>query len=292
MKELNVFVSNNDYSYLNFIKNYKVNKVPVLEKADLVIFTGGADVHPIFYSKEKPVDTISHDLKRDEREVLIYNNALQMKIPMLGICRGAQFLTVMNGGKLIQDVYPQSSGQKKIITTLNEGYKKLVVHSDHHQEMYPINLKDKDYKILGFSFYSPIHKALYYKKNINMQDFFYDITLENVFYPTTQCLCVQTHPEWLSTTRPGEVESLDYFNTLLESLMLESDFIYNLPELTYSNLEKWIKDNIKKDTEKKGSQNFEFKYMFGTKSRSSLEELKKNYYENHIKVKSIDNELE
>lgn len=250
MKELNVFISNNDYSYLKFIKNYKVNKVSVLEQADLVIFTGGADVHPIFYSKEKPVDNISHDLKKDEREVLIYNNALQMNIPMLGICRGAQFLTVMNGGKLIQDVFPQSSGQKEIITTSNEGHKKLVVQSDHHQEMYPINLKDEDYKILGFSFYSPIYRALHHKKNINMKDFLYGITLENVFYPDTQCLCVQTHPEWLDDLRTGENESLEYFNTLLESLMLENDFIYNLPELTYENLEKWIKENIKEDVKK------------------------------------------
>src|SRR5206468_3407306 len=74
----------------------------VLE-ADLVIFAGGADVDPVLYG-EVPHETTCCDPKRDQQDMDLYLMCVEHGIPMLGICRGAQFLHVMNGGKLWQHV--------------------------------------------------------------------------------------------------------------------------------------------------------------------------------------------
>lgn len=72
-------------------------------EADLVVFTGGADVEPAYYGEKTHPKT--HFLtNRDDYDIGIYVMCLENGIPMLGICRGAQFLAVMGGGKLYQDV--------------------------------------------------------------------------------------------------------------------------------------------------------------------------------------------
>lgn len=73
------------------------------EEADLVIFGGGADVDPALYGATKHRRT-HFDSSRDKKDIELYNLCYELGIPMFGICRGAQFLHVMNGGKLYQDV--------------------------------------------------------------------------------------------------------------------------------------------------------------------------------------------
>jgi anthranilate/para-aminobenzoate synthase component II len=74
-----------------------------MEDCDLVVFLGGEDVDPQLYG-EKPINGTYINAKRDEAEIDVFTKALQLGKPMFGICRGMQFLHVMNGGKLYQDV--------------------------------------------------------------------------------------------------------------------------------------------------------------------------------------------
>ena len=71
--------------------------------ADLVVFTGGPDVSPILYGEEKCSNTYVN-INRDIRDIELFDICKANGIPMVGICRGAQFLHVMNGGKLYQHV--------------------------------------------------------------------------------------------------------------------------------------------------------------------------------------------
>ena len=71
------------------------------DDVELVVFTGGADVDPSLYRETMEVRTHS-DLARDLFEKMFYKACRTYVVPMVGICRGAQFLTVMNGGKLKQ----------------------------------------------------------------------------------------------------------------------------------------------------------------------------------------------
>lgn len=85
-----------------FVKSW-CRKAATPDEADLVVFAGGEDVNPIFYDEEAHPRT-SFSRERDEKDMLLYSHCLDNGIPMLGICRGAQFLWVMNGGKLYQHI--------------------------------------------------------------------------------------------------------------------------------------------------------------------------------------------
>ena len=105
-----------------------------LEDANLVVFTGGADVDPSLYGEE---NFASHStLARDQREKTIYNQALELGKCMAGICRGGQFLNVMNGGKMIQHVDGHATGRDHKLTDRVTGEEHSVT-STHHQMMIP-----------------------------------------------------------------------------------------------------------------------------------------------------------
>lgn len=68
-----------------------------------IIIGGGSDIDPLLYggkSLEKP----QHDAARDSLELRMIKRAWQRRIPILGICRGAQLLNVTRGGTLVPDL--------------------------------------------------------------------------------------------------------------------------------------------------------------------------------------------
>ncbi len=70
---------------------------------DALIVSGGNDIGPELYGgNELPKAKI--DRERDSLEVYWIRQALRRKLPILGICRGAQLLNVVLGGSLIQDI--------------------------------------------------------------------------------------------------------------------------------------------------------------------------------------------
>ena len=70
-----------------------------------LLVTGGEDVQPEYYGKvsEKYLCTET-DPRRDTLEIALIKKALEMKMPILGICRGEQILNVTLGGSLIVDI--------------------------------------------------------------------------------------------------------------------------------------------------------------------------------------------
>ena len=74
-----------------------------MEEADVVVFTGGADVDPALYN-QRPHNTTQFTEWRDRAEITAFQRAHALEIPMFGICRGAQLLTVLTGGHLVQDI--------------------------------------------------------------------------------------------------------------------------------------------------------------------------------------------
>lgn len=76
----------------------------LLDVLDGVIFSGGGDIHPIHYNGEDHPTIYGVDDDRDTFEIALAKLALMRKIPVLGICRGMQILTVATGGNLIPHV--------------------------------------------------------------------------------------------------------------------------------------------------------------------------------------------
>lgn len=71
---------------------------------DGLLFPGGEDVHPWHYGEE-PLPVVGELRPEiDEAYFKAGKFALTQKIPMLGICKGHQFLNVLMGGSLYQDI--------------------------------------------------------------------------------------------------------------------------------------------------------------------------------------------
>lgn len=84
-----------------------------LSKADGIILTGGGDVNSLIYGEEPHPRSHYQDPTRDEMELETARIALEMGLPILGICRGIQILNVALGGTLIQDIPTQVTGANR-----------------------------------------------------------------------------------------------------------------------------------------------------------------------------------
>jgi putative glutamine amidotransferase len=76
----------------------------VLAEIDGVLLTGGGDVDPVFYGEERHPSVEDAEPGRDEFEIDLARRAIETRVPLLAICRGAQVLNVAAGGTLVQDI--------------------------------------------------------------------------------------------------------------------------------------------------------------------------------------------
>jgi putative glutamine amidotransferase len=82
-----------------------VQHAPSGEPLDALIIGGGNDISPEHYNGDIH-GRVKHDLARDLLEIEWIHRALKKRIPLLGICRGAQLINVVLGGNLYQDIRP------------------------------------------------------------------------------------------------------------------------------------------------------------------------------------------
>jgi gamma-glutamyl-gamma-aminobutyrate hydrolase PuuD len=106
-----------------------------LTTKDCLILWGGEDIGTELYN-EKP-NKFANNYKvshRDLVELACINKAIELKIPIIGVCRGAQLLCVHQKGKLIQHVPNHCSKHKLFLPKEN---KLIDTNSYHHQTMVP-----------------------------------------------------------------------------------------------------------------------------------------------------------
>lgn len=70
---------------------------------DGVVIGGGADIAVTLYDPLE-VEVLPPDPARDAFEIEVIEHAIEEDVPLLGICRGAQLLNVVQGGSLLRDV--------------------------------------------------------------------------------------------------------------------------------------------------------------------------------------------
>jgi len=86
----------------------------VLDGLDGLVITGGKDVDPTVYGQEPHPETDEPRRDRDAWEFALLGAAIRRRLPVLGICRGAQVMNVALGGTLHQhlpDVVGHTSHQ-------------------------------------------------------------------------------------------------------------------------------------------------------------------------------------
>lgn len=163
----------------------------MLSICDGIIFTGGPDVRPSIFGEEIIPSCGEINDERDAFELKLYELALTLDIPMLGICRGAQVMNIGAGGNIYQDIYCES-GTRLVHHTLD---KKAAFHE--------ITLSQNDFaRRLGFSeerftvnsYHHQSVKAL--GKGYEALAFSDDGLIEAIYMPSHRfAVGVQWHPE-------------------------------------------------------------------------------------------------
>ena len=69
-----------------------------------LLLAGGTDVNPELYGEPRGPRTHQPDDARDRLESALLREALEMDLPVLGICRGLQLFNVVHGGTLEQHI--------------------------------------------------------------------------------------------------------------------------------------------------------------------------------------------
>lgn len=172
-----------------------------------LVLWGGTDVDPSLYGKTPLSFTQKPDHNRDVIEMALYTKAINEKRPIIGVCRGAQLICIMNKGTLYQHSIPTQ--QNHSINTLYDGMF-YNVPSDHHQIM------------------KPKGNFLYYACNpepTKIWDSETEVreiknTPEVVYWPETNSLAIQPHPEWCDKND----KFLHWINKLLTNLNFNYKF--------------------------------------------------------------------
>ena len=86
----------------------------LLDEADGVMITGGADVDPASYHAPGSEFVSETEPERDVMEIDVLRAARELALPTLCICRGIQIANVAFGGTLIADI-PHALGERATI---------------------------------------------------------------------------------------------------------------------------------------------------------------------------------
>lgn len=181
------------FDMLPFTEEAVVRSPDELDSHGALVIWGGSDISPTIYGKK--VSRRTHaDVQlssRDECEVALAKRAIQLGMPIIGVCRGAQILCGLAGGHLIQHVN-RHGGTHPVKTYDGQS---IVTNSIHHQMMYPF---DVEHEMRAF-----IEKPLsdvHIDVDDNGHDFDRKLSIEPeyVYFPKIKGYAVQWHPEGMA----------------------------------------------------------------------------------------------
>lgn len=164
-----------------------------LKTVDAIILTGGEDINPSYYSEQPHKNLEEPKDDRDISDYWLLKASLKEDYPILGTCRGMQFLNVVLGGSLYQDLPTE--------------YISNIVHRDPkkidftHHEIKIIDKNSKLYNMLktgNISVNSWHHQAIEkLGKGLKVVALSSDNIIEAVELDNSSFVVgVQFHPEW------------------------------------------------------------------------------------------------
>ncbi|MCD8339485.1 MAG: gamma-glutamyl-gamma-aminobutyrate hydrolase family protein [Burkholderiales bacterium] len=163
----------------------------MLGNADGLLLTGGQDVDPSLYGEEKLEVCGEISPERDNMEKLLLEVALEMDMPVLGICRGIQFANVFFGGSLWQDI-PSQVG-KEIEHSMQPPYDRPI-HDVYVVDHTPLAKLSRQSEIQVNSYHHQAIKKL--APTLQVLAYSDDNLIEAVRLPSkTFMWFVQWHPE-------------------------------------------------------------------------------------------------
>jgi putative glutamine amidotransferase len=93
-----------DVEYIDFMNVKFDERDSLLKKCSGLLLLGGLDIHPARFNKGELKKYCDIDENRDTIEFALLRWADSSSIPILGICRGMQFINIYFGGTLCVDI--------------------------------------------------------------------------------------------------------------------------------------------------------------------------------------------
>ena len=202
-------------SYISLFEEQGWSVVDSIEDADLVQFCGGEDVWPGRYKEQKHENT-NFNLQRDRYEKAMFDLALEFDCAIAGICRGAQFVHVMNGGTLYQHV-DNHALRNGHYCTLEEEHRdlspnRLLCSSTHHQMM-----REGEGVVVLYAKQSTVKHG---QTGALCAEEHFVRDVEAVYHEKTRSFCYQPHPEYHMIGNPCRVL---YFRLMKRLILLKGE---------------------------------------------------------------------
>ena len=203
------------FHLLNGVKDFNTVQSPdELKEGDILLLHGGSDIHPGYYGKGRSSLSGASRLpsERDRTEWALMTKAKAMNIPIIGICRGAQFLCAMQGGILFQHV--TGHGGTHFVEVKN--HKPFITNSIHHQMMQPAG----NFEIIAGLYNESKRSREYWdvcvEQDVNIAEV--EVEPEFVYYPDIKGFAIQWHPEMMAHDTPANVFTLNFINERLSNV--------------------------------------------------------------------------
>ena len=153
------------------------------QSLDGILFSGGANISPAHYGEKIQSNCGYVEYERDLFELSLCKAASERNMPILGICRGCQLITVAFGGTLIQHKEGHNQTNDKHVTVHNVNLtENTLLHSILNTDKTEVN-----------SFH---HQAVKNTGSLSTAALSDDGLIEAVYMPGKKfILGVQWHPE-------------------------------------------------------------------------------------------------
>lgn len=172
-----------------------------------LILWGGEDVWPGFYGADPHPKAGPFNPERDVNEIDLVKAAMALNQSIVGVCRGAQLLCVMNGGTLWQHSLGHNNNNHGLVT--RDGYINSAA-ADHHQIMRP----EGKCEVLAYAEGPTIAYGATDKQVVLAR------VPEVIWWPETKCLGIQPHPEW----EPKGSAFVQWINEVMKEKGIDYDF--------------------------------------------------------------------
>ncbi len=164
----------------------------LVNKCDGILFTGGQDVQPHLYNEKTINNSVICCPMRDSMELKVLSYAMEQEKPILGICRGLQFINVALGGTLYQDLPAEHPSLTRHLQTppYSDSIHEVTLCKDE-----PLSFLIKKEKIKVNSLHHQAIKEL--APTLKSMAISEDGLIESVYLPDYSFLwAVQWHPEF------------------------------------------------------------------------------------------------
>lgn len=169
----------------------------IMDKIDGIILSGGYDVNPIYYGEEPSKYVGFTYTPRDIFELFIVKAAIEKDMPILGVSRGQQIMTVAFGGKLYQDI---SQNEKAYLNHMQRASISDIGHYVNIQQGTRLHKIFGTERLLVNSFHHQAAKVV--PNNFIVSATSSDGVIEAIEHKTKPIMAVQWHPEMMTHNHP------------------------------------------------------------------------------------------